>query len=145
MKIVVLGGDGKLLERPPQSGEQTLVLPAPFGELKFIHSQHSEVATVPFAKGSKDKGIKEFTWRLHLADAEHGVLKPLVKAGFGDFDEHNDPATSMSASIGAQNLGRKQIPPGAWSPEECLDIKHFFAAMKKRHFRITMQTTEEEI
>lgn len=145
MKIIVLGGDGKLVERPPQSGEQTLVLPEPFGELKFIHSQHSEVATAPFAEGSKDKGIKGFTWRLHLADAEHDVLKSLIKAGFGDFDEHNDTATSMSAPIGAQNLGRKQILPGAWGPEECLDIKHFFAAMKKRHFRITMQTTEEEI
>lgn len=57
MKIIVLGGGGKLVERPPQSGKQTLVLPEPFGELKFIHSQHSEVATVPFAKGIKDKGI----------------------------------------------------------------------------------------
>ena len=143
MKTIVLGGAGKLVERPPQSGEQTLVLPEPFGELKFIHSQHSEVATVPFAKGIKDKGIKEFTWRLHLADAEHEGLKSLVKAGFGDFDEYNDPATSMSASIGAQNLGRKEIPPGVWGPEECFDIKHFFAEMKKSHFRITMQTEEE--
>jgi len=72
-------------------------------------------------------------------------LKPLVKAGFGDFDEYSNPATSMSASIGAQSLGRKEIPPGVCGPEECLDIKHFFAEMKKRHFRITMQTTEEEI
>jgi len=59
MKIIVSGGDGKLVERLPQTGEQTLVLPEPFGELKFIHSQHSEVATVPFAKGIKDKGIKD--------------------------------------------------------------------------------------
>ena len=35
MKIIVLGGDGKLVERPPQSGEQTLVLPEPFGELNL--------------------------------------------------------------------------------------------------------------
>jgi len=79
--------DGKLVERPPQSGEQTLVVEEPFGEMKFIHTQHSEVTTVPFAKGIRDKGIKEFTWRLHLSDAEHEVMKSLVKVGFGDFDQ----------------------------------------------------------
>lgn len=204
--------NGKLVERPPQSGKQTLVLPQPFGEMEFIHSQHSEVATVPFAKGIKDKGIKEFTWRLHLADEEHEVIKSLIKVGFGDFnqplkikgmeilpgeflealiernieknknripeqtdyemhfaigegkkggkntkvtcilysfpdpffEDYNDPATSMSASIGAQMLGREKIPPGVWGPEECLEVKEFFSELKKRHFRITMKTEIEE-
>jgi len=79
--------DGKLIEMPPQSGKQTLVVEEPFGEMEFIHSMHSETSTVPFAKGIKDKGIKEFTWRLHLADEQHEVMKSLVKVGFGDFDE----------------------------------------------------------
>jgi len=203
--------DGKLVDMPPQSGKQTLVVEEPFGEMEFMHSMHSEVATVPFAKGIKDKGIKEFTWRLHLADEQHEVMKSLVKVGFGDFEEplkikgaeikpgefllaliernieknkdripeqtdyeihfaigegkrngkktkatctlyaypdpffdgYNDPATSMSASIGAQILGRGKVSPGVWGPEECLDVKEFFAELKKRHFRITMKTEEE--
>jgi len=48
----------------------------------------------------------------------------------------------MEITPGAQSLGRKEIPPGVWGPGECLDTKHFFAEMKKRHFRITMQTEE---
>lgn len=203
--------DGKLVEMPPQSGKQTLVVEEPFGEMEFMHSMHSETSTVPFAKGIKDKGIKEFTWRLHLPEKGHEVMKSLMKVGFGDFDQplkmkgveikpgeflevliernieknkdripeqtdyekyfaigegekggkrvkatctlyaypdpffdgYNDPATSMSASIGAQILGRGEIPPGVWGPEECLDVKEFFAELKKRHFRIAMQTEEE--
>jgi len=79
--------DGELREVPAQSGKITLVLPEPFGETEFMHSQHSEPITVPFSKGFRDKGIKEFTWRLSLPRPEHEVLKALVKCGFGDFDE----------------------------------------------------------
>ena len=203
--------DGKLVDVLPQSGKQTLVVEEPFGEMEFMHSMHSETSTVPFAKGIKDKGIKEFTWRLHLPEEVHEVMKSLVKVGFADFDEplkmkgveikpgeflealierniekskdripeqtvydmyfaigegekggkrvkatctlyafpdpffeaYIDAATSMSASIGAQSLGRGEIPPGVWGPEECLDVKQFFTELKKRHFRITMKTEEE--
>lgn len=79
--------DGQLIDMPPQSGKQTLVLPEPFGETEFMHSQHSETLTVPFAKGIKEKGIKEFTWRLHLPDNEDIVYKSLVKTGFSDTTE----------------------------------------------------------
>jgi len=203
--------DGKLIEMPPQSGKQTLVLPEPFGEMEFMYSMHSETSTVPFAKGIKDKGIKEFTWRLHLPEEGHEVMKSLMKVGFGDFEEplkmkgveikpgeflealiernieknkdripeqtvydlifaigegekggkkakatctlyaypdpffeaYIDASTSMSASIGAQILGGGEVSPGVWGPEECLDVKEFFAELKKRHFRITMKTEEE--
>jgi lysine 6-dehydrogenase len=77
--------DGGLVEMPPQSGQEVLTLPEPFGETLFMHTQHSEPLTVPFARGIKDKGIREFTWKLHLPDAEHEVYKALVKVGFGDF------------------------------------------------------------
>lgn len=77
--------DGKLVDMPAQSGVETLILPEPFGTTEFIHTQHSEPLTVPFAKGIRDKGIREFTWKLHLPEAEHEVYKALVKVGFGDF------------------------------------------------------------
>ena len=77
--------DGGLVDMPPQSGSETLTLPEPFGETVFMHTQHSEPLTVPFARGIADKGIREFTWKLHLPDAEHEVYKALVKVGFGDF------------------------------------------------------------
>ena len=88
--------NGELVEMPPQSGKETLELPEPFGELEFMHTQHSEPLTVPFARGIKEKGIREFTWKLHLPDAEHEVYKGLIKAGFGDFA---DPVTVKGCEI----------------------------------------------
>ena len=77
--------DGRLQEVPPQSGREVIVLPAPWGRTTFMYSQHSEPLTVPFAKGIADKGIREFTWKLHLPEREHEAWVGLVKAGFGDF------------------------------------------------------------
>jgi len=78
--------DGALREVGPQTGHETLQLPEPWGETEFIHSQHSEPLTVPFADGIRDKGIREFTWKLHLPKREHEIWVGLVKAGFGDFE-----------------------------------------------------------
>jgi saccharopine dehydrogenase-like NADP-dependent oxidoreductase len=79
--------DGKLTEVPPQSGQEVRDLPEPWGRTRFMHTQHSEPLTVPFAEGIAEKGIREMTWKLHLPDAEHAAWVGLVKAGFGDFDE----------------------------------------------------------
>lgn len=54
-----------------------------------------------------------------------------------------DAATSMSASIGAQMLGRGEIKPGVWGPEECVDTKRFFEELKKRNFKVIM--SEERV
>lgn len=79
--------DGALRDMPPQSGREVLRLPEPFGPTEFMYTQHSEPLTVPFADGIRDKGIREFTWKLHLPDREHEAWTGLVKAGFGDFDD----------------------------------------------------------
>lgn len=79
--------DGALTEVPPQSGQEVLDLPEPWGRTQFMHTQHSEPLTVPFAEGIAEKGIREMTWKLHLPEAEHAAWVALVKAGFGDFDE----------------------------------------------------------
>lgn len=109
---------GKLVDMPPQSGAETLILPQPFGATEFIHSQHSEPLTVPFAKGISDKGIREFTWKLHLPRAEHEIYKALVKTGFGDFstpvkvkDAEITPSEFLEALI-ARNIeqNRHRIP-----------------------------------
>jgi saccharopine dehydrogenase-like NADP-dependent oxidoreductase len=78
--------DGALTEVPPQSGRELLDLPQPWGRTSFMHTQHSEPLTVPFAEGIAEKGIREMTWKLHLPEAEHAAWVGLVKAGFGDFD-----------------------------------------------------------
>lgn len=78
--------DGALREVGPQTGHEILHLPEPWGETAFIYSQHSEPLTVPFAEGIRDKGIREFTWKLHLPKREHEAWVGLVKAGFGDFE-----------------------------------------------------------
>ncbi len=79
--------DGALREVPPQSGREVLDLPEPWGRTTFMHTQHSEPLTVPFAAGIAEKGIREMTWKLHLPEAEHAAWVGLVKAGFGDYDE----------------------------------------------------------
>jgi len=79
--------DGKLTAMPPQSGKETLLLPPPWGRIEFMHTQHSEPLTVPFADGIRDKGIREFTWKLHLPRHEHAAWVALCKAGFAEFED----------------------------------------------------------
>ncbi len=79
--------DGKHVTCPPLSGFETLDLPEPWGRCTFMHTAHSEQLTVPLAEGIAEKGIKEFTWKLHLPHREHEAWIGLIKAGFGDFDE----------------------------------------------------------
>jgi len=88
--------DGRLQDVPPQSGAETIDLPAPWGRTTFVHSQHSEPLTVPFAKGIAEKGIREFTWRLSLPARDHEAWVGLVKAGFGPSDE---PVTIKGAAV----------------------------------------------
>jgi lysine 6-dehydrogenase len=78
---------GKHVECPPMSGREYIDLPEPWGRCEFMHSPHSEQLTVPLADGIREKGIKEFSWKLHLPHREHEAWVGLVKAGFGDFAE----------------------------------------------------------
>jgi saccharopine dehydrogenase-like NADP-dependent oxidoreductase len=78
--------DGRHVACPPMSGREFLDLPEPWGRCEFMHSPHSEQLTVPLADGIKEKGIKDFSWKLHLPHREHEAWVGLVKAGFGDFD-----------------------------------------------------------
>lgn len=79
--------DGRHVECAPQTGRELLELPPPWGRCEFMYTPHSEQLTVPLAAGIREKGIREFTWKLHLPHREHEAWLGLVKAGFGDFDE----------------------------------------------------------
>ena len=79
--------DGKHVTCAPMSGVEVIDLPAPWGRCEFMYSPHSEQLTVPLAQGITEKGIQEFTWKLHLPHREHETWVGLVKAGFGDFNE----------------------------------------------------------
>jgi saccharopine dehydrogenase-like NADP-dependent oxidoreductase len=79
--------DGRHVEVPPMSGVEFIDLPEPWGRCEFMHSPHSEQLTVPLADGIREKGIKEFTWKLHLPHREHEAWVGLVKAGFGNMTE----------------------------------------------------------
>jgi len=87
---------GQHTEVAPLTGLETLELPEPFGKTDFIFTPHSEQLTVPLADGIRDKGIKEFTWRLHLPRREHEAWVGLIKAGFGDFD---DPVIANGVAV----------------------------------------------
>ena len=80
--------NGRHVTCEPMGGVEVIDLPQPWGRCEFMYSPHSEQLTVPLAEGIAEKGIKEFTWKLHLPHREHEAWVGLVKAGFGDF---NDP------------------------------------------------------
>lgn len=88
--------DGQLQDVPALSGREVIELPQPWGRTTFIHSQHSEPLTVPFAEGIAEKGIREFTWKLSLPEREHEAWVGLVKAGFAPNDE---PVTVKGVSV----------------------------------------------
>ncbi len=88
--------DGKHVECAPMTGREVIDLPEPWGRCEFMYSPHSEQLTVPLADGIRDKGIQEFTWKLHLPHREHEAWVGLVKAGFGDF---NDPVEVGGVSV----------------------------------------------
>ncbi|MDO6964155.1 saccharopine dehydrogenase family protein [Rhizobium alvei] len=77
--------EGKHVTCAPMTGVEVVELPEPWGKCEFMYSPHSEQLTVPLADGIREKGIKEFTWKLHLPHREHEAWVGLVKAGFGDF------------------------------------------------------------
>jgi lysine 6-dehydrogenase len=88
--------NGKHVSCAPMGGVEYIDLPEPWGRCEFMYSPHSEQLTVPLAEGIRDKGIKEFTWKLHLSHREHEAWVGLVKAGFGDFD---DPVTVRGLTV----------------------------------------------
>ena len=88
--------EGRHVTCGPMEGREFLDLPEPWGRCEFMYSPHSEQLTVPLAEGIKEKGIKEFTWKLHLPHREHEAWVGLVKAGFGDFD---DPVTVGGVAV----------------------------------------------
>ncbi|MQR01957.1 saccharopine dehydrogenase family protein [Glaciimonas soli] len=106
--------DGRHVECQPQTGIEVIDLPQPWGRCEFMYSIHSEQLTVPLADGIRQKGIKEFTWKLHLPNREHEAWVGLVKAGFGDFDRTVDingtavrPLDVLNAVIN-RNIAEKQ-------------------------------------
>jgi len=82
--------DGKHVTCAPMTGVEVIDLPEPWERCDFMYSPHSEQLTVPLAEGIAEKGIREFTWKLHLPHREHEAWVGLVKAGFGDFNEPVD-------------------------------------------------------
>jgi saccharopine dehydrogenase-like NADP-dependent oxidoreductase len=200
--------DGRLQEVPAQAGIETLELPDPWGHTVFMHSQHSEPLTVPFADGIADKGIREFTWKMSLPRRDHEAWIGLVKAGFGPADDpvmvngisvhpidvlqavmsrnitrnqasipvqdnyeihfaigrgmrqrkrcrvtcrviarphplhqqYLDASTSMSMSVGVQQMLGRRLRPGVWAPEEYFDPESFFSELRKRCFSIEVET-----
>ncbi|HSH93053.1 MAG TPA: saccharopine dehydrogenase C-terminal domain-containing protein, partial [Roseimicrobium sp.] len=78
--------DGRHVQCAPLQGREFLSLPEPWGDCEFMYSPHSEQLTVPLAEGIKEKGIQEFTWKLHLPHREHEAWIGLIKAGFNDFE-----------------------------------------------------------
>ena len=116
--------DGRHVECQPQTGVETIDLPPPWGRCDFMYSIHSEQLTVPLADGIREKGIQEFTWKLHLPNREHEAWVGLVKAGFGDFDRTVEvngvevrPLDVLNAVIQRNIAGKQEQIPQQQSHE----------------------------
>jgi lysine 6-dehydrogenase len=123
--------DGRHVECQPQTGIETIDLPAPWGRCEFMYSIHSEQLTVPLADGIREKGIREFTWKLHLPAREHEAWVGLVKAGFGDFDrtvringQDVRPLDVLNAVIGRNIAENQDKIPAQQSHEIHFAIGH---------------------
>lgn len=126
--------DGAHVECPPLSGREVIDLPEPWGRCEFMFSPHSEQLTVPLAPGIAEKGIREFTWRLHLPHREHEAWVGLVKAGFGEFErpvsvgEHQvSPLEFLNALI-----ARNMVEKAAMIPDQNSHEIHFAIARGRR-------------
>jgi saccharopine dehydrogenase-like NADP-dependent oxidoreductase len=134
--------DGLLQEVPAQSGTETIDLPAPWGRTTFIYSQHSEPLTVPFAEGIKEKGIREFTWKLSLPHRDHEAWVGLVKAGFRADDE---PLTVKGVSVKPLDflqavIDRNMRRNGHHIPAQESHEFHFaigYGTKNRKHCRVT--------
>ena len=93
------------------TGVEEIDLPEPWNRCEFMYSPHSEQLTVPVAKGIAEKGIREFTWKLHLPRREHDAWVGLVKAGFGTDDPIEVGGTSeadRSCRVISRNIERNR-------------------------------------
>ncbi|MDO8863831.1 saccharopine dehydrogenase NADP-binding domain-containing protein [Haliea sp. E1-2-M8] len=84
-------------------------------------------------------------YQIHFAvgHGECGGLPTTVRATVTSvpdefFSEYHDAGTSMNASIAAQLLVRQEGQAGVFSPEEFFDVSRYFAELKKRRFKITL-------
>jgi saccharopine dehydrogenase-like NADP-dependent oxidoreductase len=138
--------DGRHVTCPPMSGREFLDLPEPWGRCEFMHSPHSEQLTVPLADGIRDKGIREFSWKLHLPHREHEAWVGLVKAGFGDFDRPVEIGGRQVSPLDVLNkvIDRNMREKAAQIPEQDSHEIHF-AIGKGRKDGIERTVTVEVI
>lgn len=77
LKPVVLEG-GKLREIEPLGRKETVRHPEPFGEIEYIATLHSELATLPEFLG---KGLREMDFKVALAPETAKALDLLIQLG----------------------------------------------------------------
>ena len=60
------------------------------------------------------------------------------------YDDYSDAATSMNMSIGVQQILSRAQLPGVWAPEEYFDVDAYLAEVRRRHFKVEIETTSNE-
>ncbi|RLI46743.1 hypothetical protein DRO69_02380 [Candidatus Bathyarchaeota archaeon] len=85
--------NGKIVEVPPFSEEETLRFPEPIGEVKAYKVIHSELATIPH---TINKGIKNVAFRIITSPAAVSKLKMLDEIGLTSKKTINIKGVSMS-------------------------------------------------
>lgn len=93
LKPVVLEG-GKLREIEPLGRKETVRHPDPFGEIEYIATLHSELATLPEFLG---KGLQEMDFKVALAPETTMALERLIELG-------------LASSTAIDVEGRRVIP-----------------------------------
>lgn len=85
--------NGKIVEVPPFSDEETIRFPEPIGEVKAYVVIHSEPATIPHTIG---KGIKNAIFRIIISPETVSKLKVLDEVGLTSNEAINVKGVTMS-------------------------------------------------
>jgi saccharopine dehydrogenase-like NADP-dependent oxidoreductase len=60
------------------------------------------------------------------------------------YEDYVDAATSMNMSIGVQQILNAPRRPGVWAPEEYFDVSAYLAEVRRRHFKVSIETVTTE-
>ncbi len=107
LRPVVLEG-GRLKEIEPLSRREVVRQPEPFGEIEYVTTLHSELATLPRFLG---KGVRTMDFQVALPTATVDLLERLILLGFASRDVvHVDGASVTPRDLAVAVLSSRPAP-----------------------------------
>jgi saccharopine dehydrogenase-like NADP-dependent oxidoreductase len=108
--------DGIWYAKPPLSGAEEIIFPAPVGPATAVYTLHSECATFPIS--FRDKGIRHASFKIAFPGDFMAKLKFLVDLGFGS----SEPITVRGVKVSPREVLAtllEAFPPEQSEPQDC--------------------------